>query len=246
MGGGARLEVHNKPMLPADAHPSVVHVAKQTAAKYKAEKAVPRLQPAGGALSEMVHAQLGQAWVEDGKVSACMACSTAFSSTLRRHHCRLLGIVVCEACSFKRVTLPGQGSGGVRVCDAAFSITRHLGRLADAQDAAAAQGRAAAPPEAATAAQKAGIAAATRQELLGGGEGGAAVAGGERSRGQAKQASAGVSAAHEAMNALHERGEKLGTLNDRAAQMGNEAEDFHAMAKKLRQQAEKQARWLPF
>ena len=43
----------------------------------------------------------------------------------------------------------------------------------------------------------------------------------------------------EALNALHERGEKLGILGDKVAALGDEAESFHDMAKKLRQQYSK-------
>ena len=45
------------------------------------------------------------------------------------------------------------------------------------------------------------------------------------------------------MQALHERGEKLSTLQDKVANLGNEAEDFFAMSKQLRQQAERNSRW---
>ena len=49
-------------------------------------------------------------------------------------HCRLLGLVVCDACSSRRAVLPGQGASGVRVCDAALSIVRHLAVLARRHD----------------------------------------------------------------------------------------------------------------
>ena len=48
------------------------------------------------------------------------------------------------------------------------------------------------------------------------------------------------------MNAMMERGEKLNTLHDKVASMGDDAEDFYQMARQLRQKAEKQASWLPF
>ena len=163
---------------------------------------------------------------------------------------KTISFVVCEACSARRAILPNLGAAGVRVCDAAFNLTRHLGRLADAQDAAAAQH---ARTQAAAATSAAGAPAAAsmslpeataRAELLGGGSSGASAAGGKAAH--ARQAASAGSAAHEAMNALHERGEKLNTLNDRVAALGNEAEDFYDMAKKLRQNAERQSRWLPF
>ena len=51
---------------------------------------------------------------------------------------------------------------------------------------------------------------------------------------------------HETVQALHERGEKLQNLNERMDAMNHEAEDFFAQARKLRMQAEKNSRWLPF
>ena len=38
----------------------------------------------------------------------------------------------------------------------------------------------------------------------------------------------------------------MSLVNDKAADMAHEADEFASMAKKLRQQAEKQSRWLPF
>ena len=48
---------------------------------------------------------------------------------------------------------------------------------------------------------------------------------------------------HEACSALRERGEKLGVLGARVEDLGKEAEDFHDMARQLRKQAERNARW---
>ena len=135
--------------------------------------AVPRLQPvAGSRLSQQVHAQLGASWVEDASTSACMACATPFSNMVRRHHCRVMGIVVCDSCSLRRAVLPGQGSSGARVCDAAFNMVRHLGRLAEKYDAdatTAAKARAAREQHQAKEAAKeeAARVEAARAELLG-------------------------------------------------------------------------------
>ena len=57
-----------------------------------------------------------------------------------------------------------------------------------------------------------------------------------------QQAAAGAtSAAHEAMDALKERGEKIGVLKERVAELDKEAEDFYETARKLREQ--QQRRW---
>ena len=53
-------------------------------------------------------------------------------------------------------------------------------------------------------------------------------------------------AANEAVNALHQRGEKLGILGERVAKMEQEAQEFHDMARKMREQAERNSKWFPF
>ena len=271
VSGGARLEVHGKPMLAPETHPTLAHFAKQAAAKYKADKAVPRLQQvADHAFSEKVHAQLGCAWVEDSKLAACMGCNTPFTSTLMtsgRHHCRMLGITVCEACSTKRVIVPGQGTSGVRVCDAAYNVARHLGRLADAHDTAAPAAAAARPPPpprpaaGGSAPTKPTVdrEAAARRDLLGSSSRAAATSGGAAGCGDSaykqartaqdaryKNSIGAASAAHEAHAALRERGEKLASLNDKAGNLANDAEQFHDLARQLRLQAERNSKWLPF
>ena len=262
---GARLEPPAAPFASPQVHPSLLHVAKATAAKVRAEgKDVPRLQPvAHSALSANVHAQLGAHWVEDKTVTHCMGCAAAFTSMVRRHHCRMLGIVVCDACSSRRAVLPSaHGTGGVRVCDAAFNVVRHLGRLAQRYDLhtgaekteEARRAHEFLAAEMQTLDETARLAANRAELLRGGGAGGAGssssssggAGGGSGSSSSSARATKAACAAHEAVDALHERGEKLGMLNDKVAAMGDEAESFADMAKKLRQQAEKSSRWLPF
>ena len=251
----ARVDLGSGPK-PVLEHPSLSHVARSSAAKGKADKGAPRLEPvASSKLSAMVHAQLGAAWVEDSKTAACMACGAAFTNMTRRHHCRMLGIVVCDACSTRRAVLPGQGSGGARVCDAAFNVVLHLGRLAqryDVQEETARRARAA--REALEEQDEAARVEQQRMELL---QAGAAARAAARSvAGASSSSSAATSAAsrhrdvgaaqgamHEACSALHERGEKLGVLGARVEDLGKEAEDFFTMARKMRQQAEKNSRW---
>ncbi|KAJ2844265.1 hypothetical protein IWW36_005250, partial [Coemansia brasiliensis] len=39
-------------------------------------------------------------WVPDSETAVCMVCrSTAFSMMVRRHHCRMCGLVICYRCS---------------------------------------------------------------------------------------------------------------------------------------------------
>ena len=255
--GGARVDLGSgaKPVLE---HASLSHVARSSAAKAKADKGAPRLEPvASSKLSAMVHAQLGAAWVEDSRTVACMACGAAFTNMIRRHHCRMLGIVVCDSCSTRRAVLPGQGSGGARVCDAAFNVVLHLGRLAqryDVQEETARKARAA--REALEEQDEAARVEQQRMELL---QAGAAARAAKRSSTAAAASSSSSAAAstasrhrdvgaaqgmmHEACSALRERGEKLGVLGARVEDLGKEAEDFHDMARQLRKQAERNARW---
>lgn len=54
----------------------------------------------------------------DAAAPVCGRCSAAFSATLRRHHCRACGRVVCAACSAGAAPLPRLGySRPERVCD---------------------------------------------------------------------------------------------------------------------------------
>ena len=38
-------------------------------------------------------------WVNDGDVRLCPSCAKSFNLTRRRHHCRLCGAIMCNACS---------------------------------------------------------------------------------------------------------------------------------------------------
>ena len=89
--------------------------------------------------------------------------------------------------------------------------------------------------------------AAARDELLKGGSGaGGRSGGGGAGAAPSKQVAGANAAAGEAVDALRERGEKLGILGDKVADLAREAEDFAAQARKLREKAEKQAGWFPF
>lgn len=267
MGSGARLEVDKSglgPFATPQPHASLLHVAKLTAAKLKADKTVPRLQPVAGALSDAVHAQLGASWVEDSKTLNCMACTAPFTNLVRRHHCRMLGIVVCDACSSRRAVLPGQGTSGVRVCDAALSIVKHLSHLASKYDHHEGVALTEQAARKARMADEAARVEAARTELLQAGQAAREVAGGGTASARARASSRAVvggsssasmggkavsgaaSAANEAMMALHERGDKLDLLGDKVDKLGQESEDFFDMARKMRMKAEKQSKWSPF
>jgi hypothetical protein len=56
-------------------------------------------------------------WEDDNASPSCRLCSELFTLTLRRHHCRRCGVLVCWECSQKQHALPGF-SMPQRVCDA--------------------------------------------------------------------------------------------------------------------------------
>ncbi|KAJ8602978.1 hypothetical protein CTAYLR_001485 [Chrysophaeum taylorii] len=74
-------------------------------------------------------------WIPDARVTTCMApaCSVAFDTFERRHHCRYCGQIYCERCSSRSMLMPPVWEGKVqfatrdpqRVCDAcAFTLER--------------------------------------------------------------------------------------------------------------------------
>jgi hypothetical protein len=55
-------------------------------------------------------------WVPDTSSDKCNICEKAFSFWNRRHHCRMCGNLICNACSPFRKVLQNQTSAAVRVC----------------------------------------------------------------------------------------------------------------------------------
>ena len=74
---------------------------------------------------------------------------------------------------------------------------------------------------------------------------GAGAAGGTAGGGAAGVRSAAC-ACGEAMGALHERGEKLQTLQTSMASLASEAETLYGTARKIRERSEHNSKWLPF
>lgn len=66
-------------------------------------------------------------WIPDQRVTMCQLCTSGFTFTHRRHHCRACGKVVCSACSSHRLALPylGGDKPPVRVCDHCFRSLHH-------------------------------------------------------------------------------------------------------------------------
>ncbi|KPP61479.1 pleckstrin-like domain-containing family F member 1-like [Scleropages formosus] len=78
--------------------------------------------------------RLAAAWVPDWASAICMRCSSRFTVTHRRHHCRQCGFVVCSSCSRSRFVLENISRKPVRVCCLCF-------RMLQAQDEAEGRGR---------------------------------------------------------------------------------------------------------
>ena len=51
---------------------------------------------------------LRDGWVPDGERATCYHCSTQFSLTVRRHHCRVCGELFCGQCWGKKVVVPAE------------------------------------------------------------------------------------------------------------------------------------------
>lgn len=56
-------------------------------------------------------------WIPDARVTMCQLCTSEFTVTFRRHHCRACGKVICSICSSHRISLPYLGNRIARVCD---------------------------------------------------------------------------------------------------------------------------------
>ncbi|KAI0232072.1 hypothetical protein LSAT2_017572 [Lamellibrachia satsuma] len=63
-------------------------------------------------------------WIPDARVSMCMLCTTEFTVTFRRHHCRACGKVVCRVCSDYKAPLRYLTYKPDRVCKSCFEQLR--------------------------------------------------------------------------------------------------------------------------
>ncbi|ELT96558.1 hypothetical protein CAPTEDRAFT_180983 [Capitella teleta] len=59
-------------------------------------------------------------WIPDARVSMCMTCTSEFTVTFRRHHCRACGKVVCGFCSDCKAPLRYLMYKPARVCQECF------------------------------------------------------------------------------------------------------------------------------
>jgi hypothetical protein len=60
---------------------------------------------------------MGPSWLADTDVDACTGCGAQFGLTIRRHHCRHCGNILCRKCCENRTVIPHlQYTKPVRVC----------------------------------------------------------------------------------------------------------------------------------
>lgn len=204
-------------------------------------------------------------WVGDESSAACLACYGKFSMMVRRHHCRLCGMLVCFKCSNKNYKL---GNDSLRTCDACFNILRKEMRVKklehtrlraiqeEKQREVAEKKRS--EDEKARKKKEAREAERRKREALEKAKENAAKKEREKELAamRAKQeqekrksspgkAGAGNKAgdvaamAAQNKNLLIQRGEKLSEMEDKSAQLDDQAGDFMAMAKQLRKKNER-------
>uniref|UniRef100_A0A669EDB5 FYVE, RhoGEF and PH domain containing 6 n=1 Tax=Oreochromis niloticus TaxID=8128 RepID=A0A669EDB5_ORENI len=61
-------------------------------------------------------------WIPDKRASMCMICTSKFTQTWRRHHCRACGKIACQACSSNEFPLEYKKNKLTRVCDQCFQV----------------------------------------------------------------------------------------------------------------------------
>ncbi|XP_010627525.1 FYVE, RhoGEF and PH domain-containing protein 6 [Fukomys damarensis] len=65
-------------------------------------------------------------WVPDTRATMCMICTSEFTLTWRRHHCRACGKVVCQTCSSNKYGLDYLKNQPARVCEHCFQELQKL------------------------------------------------------------------------------------------------------------------------
>ncbi len=172
----------------------------------------------------------------------CLLCFDRFTMTNRRHHCRHCGILCCDACSTKKLSLKeNQKLVPQRVCDSCFNVmyTAYTNRVKDlavlekskAKDAEERR-------RASTLVEDKN--ANSKQSLFSRGSSSGSPASGTNGR-VTGGTSSPRTAASETMEALQERGEKLQQTADKAAEMNEAASEFNRATKLLLQQQRQQA-----
>lgn len=79
----------------------------------------------GGLIHETLSVPAAAAWIADSLRTNCHACNVLFTTTTRKHHCRVCGEIFCDACTTRRrrVLNPLRdggrevGASDVRICN---------------------------------------------------------------------------------------------------------------------------------
>ena len=64
--------------------------------------------------------QSGRKWADDSEANNCILCTTQFTITNRKHHCRNCGQIFCAECSSKKATM-SNFKNPQRVCDNCYA-----------------------------------------------------------------------------------------------------------------------------
>ncbi|XP_037369753.1 FYVE, RhoGEF and PH domain-containing protein 6 [Talpa occidentalis] len=65
-------------------------------------------------------------WIPDTRATMCMICTSEFTLTWRRHHCRACGKIVCQACSSNKYGLDYLKNQPARVCEHCYQELQKL------------------------------------------------------------------------------------------------------------------------
>mmetsp|Transcript_43023 Transcript_43023/g.113857 ORF Transcript_43023/g.113857 Transcript_43023/m.113857 type:complete len:269 (-) Transcript_43023:338-1144(-) len=84
-------------------------------AERRAESARQRKERQGRTYEEQQAAKFGN-WQPDSEAHQCHVCQKPFNLFRRKHHCRMCGFIVCDACSTARRPV-GDSASVERVCD---------------------------------------------------------------------------------------------------------------------------------
>ncbi|VDM55198.1 unnamed protein product [Angiostrongylus costaricensis] len=86
----------------------------------EALSAMHELGRANQSLQMDISKHTSRSWLDDSAAVNCTACGKLFSLTVRKHHCRVCGLIFCNPCSSKTAQIASH-KNPVRVCDNCFT-----------------------------------------------------------------------------------------------------------------------------
>uniref|UniRef100_A0A158P9S4 FYVE-type domain-containing protein n=1 Tax=Angiostrongylus cantonensis TaxID=6313 RepID=A0A158P9S4_ANGCA len=86
----------------------------------EALSAMHELGRANQSLQMDISKHTSRAWLDDSAAVNCTSCGKLFSLTVRKHHCRVCGLIFCNPCSSKTAQIASH-KNPVRVCDNCFT-----------------------------------------------------------------------------------------------------------------------------